>query len=70
MLSLETSFEEALLSRIEDAGLNASAPPQQRWVDGWLLRYSVGPAKPLHAARTLTFRRESCVRDPLNSIFQ
>ena len=45
MLSLETSFDEALLSRIEDAGLNASAPPQQRWVDGWLLRYSPGKAK-------------------------
>ena len=36
---------EALLSRIEDAGINASAPPQQRWVDGWLLRYSPGKAK-------------------------
>ena len=36
---------EALLSRIEDAGLNASAPPQQRWLDGWLLRFSPGKAK-------------------------
>ena len=36
---------ESLLSRIEDAGLNASASPQQRWVDGWLLRYSPGKAK-------------------------
>lgn len=36
---------ETLLSRIEDAGINASAPPQQRWVDGWLLRYSPGKAK-------------------------
>jgi ribosomal protein S18 acetylase RimI-like enzyme len=36
---------ESLLSRIEDAGLNASAPPQQRWVDGWLLRFSPGKAK-------------------------
>ena len=36
---------DTLLSRIEDAGLNASAPPQQRWVDGWLLRYSPGKAK-------------------------
>ena len=35
----------ALLSRIEDAGLNASAPPQQRWLDGWLLRFSPGKAK-------------------------
>lgn len=36
---------EALLSRVEDAGINASAPPQQRWVDGWLLRFSPGKAK-------------------------
>lgn len=35
----------ALLSRIEDASLNASAPPQQRWVDGWLLRLSPGKAQ-------------------------
>lgn len=35
----------ALVSRIEDAGLNASAPPQQRWLDGWLLRLSPGKAK-------------------------
>lgn len=37
--------DDALLSRIEDAGLNASAPPQQRWMDGWLLRFSPGKAK-------------------------
>lgn len=42
---LASQLPEALLSRIEDAGLNASAPPQQRWVDGWLLRYSPGKAK-------------------------
>lgn len=35
----------ALLSRVEDAGLNASAPPQQRWLDGWLVRFSPGKAK-------------------------
>ncbi len=35
----------AWLSRIEDAGLNASAPPQQRWVDGWLVRLSPGKAQ-------------------------
>lgn len=35
----------ALLSRVEDAGLNASAPPQQRWIDGWLVRFSPGKAK-------------------------
>ncbi|WP_127998678.1 GNAT family N-acetyltransferase [Piscinibacter defluvii] len=39
------SFDTGLLARVEDAGLNASAPPQQRWVDGWLLRFSPGKAK-------------------------
>jgi ribosomal protein S18 acetylase RimI-like enzyme len=38
-------LDELLLSRVEDAGLNASAPPQQRWLDGWLLRFSPGKAK-------------------------
>lgn len=36
---------DGLLSRVEDASLNASAPPQQRWLDGWLLRFSPGKAK-------------------------
>ena len=39
------AFDADLLSRIEDAGLNASAPPQQRWLDGWLVRFSPGKAK-------------------------
>jgi len=34
-----------LLGRVEDAGLNASAPPQQRLIDGWLVRFSPGKAK-------------------------
>ena len=38
-------LDATLLTRIEDAGLNASAPPQQRWMDGWLLRLSPGKAK-------------------------
>lgn len=38
-------WPEPLLSRIEDAGLNASAVPQQRWLDGWLLRCSPGKIK-------------------------
>ena len=38
-------MDEALLSRVEDASLNASAPPQQRWLDGWLVRYSPGKAR-------------------------
>ncbi|MBI3368860.1 MAG: GNAT family N-acetyltransferase [Burkholderiales bacterium] len=45
MEAITTAFSEALLSRIEDAGLNASAPPQQRWIDGWLVRFSPGKAK-------------------------
>lgn len=36
---------QARLSAIEDASLNASAPPQQLWLDGWLLRLSPGKAK-------------------------
>jgi ribosomal protein S18 acetylase RimI-like enzyme len=36
---------QTLLSRIEDAGLNASAPPQQRWLDGWLVRFCPGKAR-------------------------
>jgi ribosomal protein S18 acetylase RimI-like enzyme len=39
------ALDEALLSRVEDASINASAPPQQRWLDGWILRFSPGKAK-------------------------
>lgn len=39
------SLSPALLSRIEDASLNASAPPQQRWLDGWIVRTHPGKAK-------------------------
>lgn len=38
-------FPLDMLIRVEDAGLNASAPPQQRWLDGWLVRCSPGKAK-------------------------
>ena len=38
-----------MLSRVEDAGINASAPPQQRWLDGRLLRFSPGNLKPKRA---------------------
>jgi GNAT superfamily N-acetyltransferase len=37
--------ESDALARIEDAGINASAPREQRWVDGWLVRLSPGKAK-------------------------
>lgn len=33
------------LAAIEDASLNASAPPQQLWLDGWLVRFCPGKAK-------------------------
>jgi GNAT superfamily N-acetyltransferase len=39
------ALPHSLLSRVEDAGLNASAPPQQRWIDGWMVRFSPGKAK-------------------------
>ncbi len=42
---MNQAFDPILLTRIEDAGINASAPPQQRWLDGWLLRFSPGKAK-------------------------
>lgn len=42
---LHTDFPVTLLSRIEDAGINASAPPQQRWLDGWIVRLSPAKAK-------------------------
>lgn len=34
-----------LLQAAENAGLNASAPPQQEMLDGWLIRLSPGKAK-------------------------
>ena len=43
--TLPARFDEAMLARIEDAGINASAPREQRWVDGWLVRLSPGKAK-------------------------
>lgn len=44
-MSASLELPAVLLSRVEDAGLNASAPPQQRWIDGWLVRFSPGKAK-------------------------
>jgi GNAT superfamily N-acetyltransferase len=42
---LNPDFDRKLLISAEDAGLNASAPPQQLWLDGWLVRFSPGKAK-------------------------
>jgi GNAT superfamily N-acetyltransferase len=38
-------FEADLLLRVEEAGINASAPREQLWIDGWLVRFSPGKAK-------------------------
>jgi ribosomal protein S18 acetylase RimI-like enzyme len=35
----------ALLMRVEDAGINASAPTRQLWLDGWIVRLSAGKAR-------------------------
>ncbi len=53
------SFDMGLLARVEDAGLNASAPPQQRWLDGWLLRLSPGKAKRARCINALAPGRRS-----------
>jgi ribosomal protein S18 acetylase RimI-like enzyme len=55
--ALAPAFHPDLLSRIEDAGLNASAPPQQRWLDGWLLRLSPGKAKRARCVNALAAGR-------------
>lgn len=52
-------FDPLLLARIEDAGLNASAPPQQRWLDGWLLRCSPGKAKRARCINAVAAGRQS-----------
>jgi GNAT superfamily N-acetyltransferase len=50
-------LDDALLSRVEDAGLNASAPPQQRWLDGWLVRRSPGKARRARCVNALAAGR-------------
>jgi hypothetical protein len=51
-------LDAGLLSRIEDASLNASAPPQQRWLDGWLMRFSPGKAR---RARSINAVADGCL---------
>ena len=57
MSLLNHAFDPVLLSRVEDAGLNASAPPQQRWLDGWLVRFSPGKAKRARCINALAMGR-------------
>jgi ribosomal protein S18 acetylase RimI-like enzyme len=42
---MNPAFDPALLAAVEDASLNASAPPEQLWLDGWLVRLNPGKAK-------------------------
>jgi ribosomal protein S18 acetylase RimI-like enzyme len=56
---LRASIDVTLLSRVEDASLNASAPPQQRWMDGWLLRFSPGKAKRARCVNAVAMGRRS-----------
>ena len=51
-------MDEALLRDVEDAGLNASAPPQQLWRDGWLIRRSPGKAKRARCVNALAPGRQ------------
>jgi ribosomal protein S18 acetylase RimI-like enzyme len=44
-------------AHIEDAGLNASQPPEQLLVDGWLLRFSPGKAKRARSVAAITSGR-------------
>jgi ribosomal protein S18 acetylase RimI-like enzyme len=52
-------LERNLLALCEDAGLNASAPPQQLWVDGWLVRFSPGRARRARCINALATGRRS-----------
>lgn len=52
-------MDEAFLSRVEDAGLNASAPPQQLWMDGWLVRFSPGKAQRARCINAVAAGRRS-----------
>ena len=56
---MNPGFAVELLSRIEDAGLNASAPPQQRWLDGWIVRFSPGKAKRARCVNAVAAGRSS-----------
>lgn len=52
-------FTVAELSAVEDAGLNASAPPQQLWVDGWMVRLCPGKAKRARCVNALAAGRRT-----------
>lgn len=55
---MSTPSDEDLLARIEDAGINASAPREQVWLDGWLVRTSPGKAKRARCIQPVADGRE------------
>lgn len=57
MQGFSPAFDPQLIARIEDAGLNASAPPQQRLLGGWVLRLSPGKAKRARCVNALAVGR-------------
>lgn len=56
-VGIAPGFDARLLARVEDAGLNAAAPPQQRVLGGWLLRLSPGKAKRSRCVNALAVGR-------------
>lgn len=58
-LSINTEFDTTFLSRVEDAGINASAPREQRWIDGWLVRFSPAKAKRARCIQAVAAGRQS-----------
>jgi ribosomal protein S18 acetylase RimI-like enzyme len=47
-------IDHALLQRIEEAGINASATSRSVWYDGWLVRFSPGKAQRARAVYPLS----------------
>lgn len=50
---VKTAFDRVLLSRVDDACINACTPSRQRWLDGWLVRFSPEKARRARCVHTL-----------------
>jgi ribosomal protein S18 acetylase RimI-like enzyme len=51
------ALDTTLLHRLEEASLNASAPPQQLLIDGWLVRFCPGKAKRARSVNAISAGR-------------